>query len=165
MFYYHSPFKKKKKDLLKKIDNFNILISKDLSLIKDRQKELCKNRNPVNQMRYKLDEYFENHPSIPIINSSSSSSSSSKFSLLNSKEIPRNWNDKVILHFITEKIMKDRLSFSTADNRENYTEHWNNDVMNEKLEKFKHIQGLYKKFYDHKTIKHYLSHMFKIDDD
>jgi hypothetical protein len=39
--------KKENQDLQKQIDNFNILISKNISLIKNIQKELYKNRKLV----------------------------------------------------------------------------------------------------------------------
>jgi hypothetical protein len=59
-----------------------MLISKEMSLIEDIQKELYKNRKLVKQLKYKLDEYNEKYPSIPT-NNSSSSSCSFTFSLLN----------------------------------------------------------------------------------
>jgi hypothetical protein len=62
-----------------------------MSLIKDRQKELYKNRKLVKRLKYKLDEYIEKDKSVPTNNSySSSSSSSSSFSLLYPEELLQN---------------------------------------------------------------------------
>jgi hypothetical protein len=77
-----------------------------MTLIKNTQKKLYKNRKIVKQMKYKLDKYIEKDLSIQTNNSSyssSSSSSSSTFSLLNPEELPQNWDEKFMRHFITEK--------------------------------------------------------------
>jgi hypothetical protein len=50
LFYYNLVLKKKL-DPQKQIDNYNMLISKDLSIIKNRKKELYKNRKIVIQMK------------------------------------------------------------------------------------------------------------------
>jgi hypothetical protein len=95
---------KEKQDLQKQIDNFNMLISKDMTLIKNAQKKLYKNRKLVKQMIYKVDEYIEKDPSSPTNNSSSSSI----FLLLNLGELIQNLSEKFMGYFITEKISKDR---------------------------------------------------------
>jgi hypothetical protein len=77
-----------------------MLISKDLSIIKNGQKELYKNRKIVKEMKYKLNEYIVKDPSLP---TNTSSSSSSTFSLLNPKELPQNFDEKFMRRFITEK--------------------------------------------------------------
>jgi hypothetical protein len=46
---------KEKQDLQKQIDNYNLLISNNISFIKDKQKELVKNRKEVKQLKCKLD--------------------------------------------------------------------------------------------------------------
>jgi transcription initiation factor IIE alpha subunit len=56
-----------------------------MSLIKNRQKELYKNRKIVKKLKYKLDEYTEKDLFI-----STNNSSSSTFSLLNPEELPQN---------------------------------------------------------------------------
>jgi hypothetical protein len=75
-----------------------MLISKDVSLIKDTEKELYKNRKLVKRLKYKLDEYVEKYLSVQTNNSSysssSSSSSSSTFLLLNPEEFPQNLDEK-----------------------------------------------------------------------
>jgi peptidoglycan hydrolase CwlO-like protein len=41
---------KEKQELQKQIDNYNLLISENMSFIKDKQKELAKNRKEVKQL-------------------------------------------------------------------------------------------------------------------
>jgi hypothetical protein len=86
-------------------------------------------------------------------------------SLLNLEEIPRNCNEKDMRYFVTEKIMKDRLSFMTANCGEEYPKNWNKDAIKEKLKEFKRIEVIHKSYYDPKTIKYYLPHIFKVNDD
>jgi peptidoglycan hydrolase CwlO-like protein len=71
---YQISFEKEKHDLQKQIDDFNALISKDVSFIKDKQKEVNKNRRQVKKLKFKLDECSEKDPNISAKNSSSSSS-------------------------------------------------------------------------------------------
>jgi hypothetical protein len=66
--------------------------------------------------------------------------------------------------FITKKIIKDRSEFMWCDGGEDFAKYWNKDVMLEKLKEFKLIQSL-RRNYDPKTLKYYLAHMFKVDDD
>jgi hypothetical protein len=80
---------KEKQDFLKQIGDFNKLISKNISFIKNSQKELYKNRKLVKKLKYKLDEYIEKNSSIPTNNSSSS-----PFLLLNPEELPQNLSEK-----------------------------------------------------------------------
>jgi activator of HSP90 ATPase len=74
-----------------------------MSFIKDKQKELAKNRKEVKQLKYKLDEYIQKDSYISINNSSSSSlssspsssspsssSPSSPYSVLSLEELPPN---------------------------------------------------------------------------
>jgi hypothetical protein len=60
-----------------------MLISKDLTIIKNTQKELYKNRKIAKQMKYEQDEYIEKI-----------------------RQIPLNWKEKDMRYFIAEKIMK-----------------------------------------------------------
>jgi hypothetical protein len=140
---------KEKQDLLKQIDNYSMLISKNLSIIKNKQKKLYRNRKIVKQMNYKEDKYIVKHSSLQTNNYSSYST----FFLLNSEEIPLNLDEKSIRHIITEKIIKDRLQFVTADNGEYYPKFWNKDVIKVKLKKFKQIEVIRKKYYYPRTIK------------
>jgi hypothetical protein len=87
-----------KQDLQKQIDNYNLLISNDMSFIKDKQKE-------VKQLKYKLDEFIQKDPFISI-NNSYSTSSSSPYSLLSPEELPQNWSDKQMRDYITQKNVK-----------------------------------------------------------
>jgi peptidoglycan hydrolase CwlO-like protein len=81
--------KKEKQNLQKQIDNFNVLIFKDLLFIKDKRKEVNKNRREVKKLKYKLDEYVQKELFVSSTNFSFSSSSSS--SLLSKEEFPQNW--------------------------------------------------------------------------
>jgi hypothetical protein len=115
---------KEKQDLQKQIDNYNLLISNNMSFIKNKQKEPAKNRKQVKQLKYKLDEFVQKDPFISMNYfssfSSSSSSSSSTFLLLNLEELPINWTDEQMRDFIIKEIIKDNLSFMTAEGREDY---------------------------------------------
>jgi hypothetical protein len=51
-----------------------------------------------------------------------------------------------------------------CNNGGDLAKYWNKDVMLEKLKEFKSIQQLRKNYYP-KTLKYYLPHMFKVDDD
>jgi hypothetical protein len=94
-----------KEELQKQIDNYNLLISQNMSFIKDKQNENRKNRNEVKQLKYKLDEFIQKDPFISTSNSSSTSSSS-PYSLLILEELPHNLSDKQMQEYITEKLLK-----------------------------------------------------------
>jgi hypothetical protein len=49
---------------------------------------------------------------------------------------------KVLLEFISERIIKDKSSFMKRDGCEDFVKNWNKDIMLEKLREFKQIQGL-----------------------
>jgi hypothetical protein len=66
--------------------------------------------------------------------------------------------------FITKKIIKDRSEFMRGNGGGDFVKYWNKDVMLEKLKEFKLIQSL-RRNYDPKTLKYYLQHMFKVDED
>jgi hypothetical protein len=100
---------KNKQNLQKQIDDFNVLISKDLLFIKDKQKEVKNNRNELKRLKCKLDKCVQKDPFILSNNSSSSSStSSSSSSLLD--DLPQNWTEEQMQQFITEKIIQDKTS-------------------------------------------------------
>jgi hypothetical protein len=135
-----------------------------LSFIKDKQNENLKNRNEVKKLTYKLNESIQKDPFILMNNSSSSTSSSSPYSILNPDERPLNWTDQQMREYISEKIIKHRTKFMERDGGKDYARYSNKDITLEKLKEFKSIQQL-RKNYDHKTLKYYLPHMFKGDDD
>jgi hypothetical protein len=101
---------KEKQDLQKQIDNYNLLISNNMSFIKDKQKELAKNRKKVKQLKYKLDEIIQKDPYISM-NNSSSTSLFSPSSLLSPEELPQNWTEHQMREYITTNIIKDRSEF------------------------------------------------------
>jgi hypothetical protein len=72
---------KEKQDPQKQIDNYNLLTADNMSFIKDKQKELAKNRKEVKQLTRKLDEYIQKNPFI-LMNNSSSTSPSSFYSVI-----------------------------------------------------------------------------------
>jgi hypothetical protein len=63
-----------KEELQKQINNYNKLISENMTLIKNKQNENRKNRNEVKKLIRKLDEFIQKDPFILMNNSSSSSS-------------------------------------------------------------------------------------------
>jgi hypothetical protein len=120
-----------------------------MSFIKDKQSELRKNRREVKKLTYKLNEFIQKDPFILMNNSSSSS----PYSVL-----------KQMREFIANKLIKDRSEFMRRYDGGDLARYWNKDVTLEKLKEFKQIQQL-RKNYDPKTLKYYLPHMFKVDDD
>jgi hypothetical protein len=98
------------------------------------------------------------------MNNSSSTSSSSPYSVLNPEKLSPNCSDEQMREFITKRIIKDRSSFIKREGGEDFVKYWNKDVMLEKLKEFKKIQMLQRN-YDPKTLKYYLQHMFKDDED
>jgi hypothetical protein len=76
-----------------------------MSFIKDKQKQLAKNRKEVKQLKYKLEEFVQKNP-FTSMNNSSSTSSSSPYSLLSPEELPQNWSDKQMREFITKRSSK-----------------------------------------------------------
>jgi predicted house-cleaning noncanonical NTP pyrophosphatase (MazG superfamily) len=67
--------------------------------------------------------------------------------------------------FITDKIIKDRISLIVANGGENYTKYLNKDVMKAKQLEFKQREVIGTEYYDPKIIECYLPHMFKVDAD
>jgi hypothetical protein len=67
---------KEKQELQKQIDNYNLLISQNMSFIKEKQNENRKNRKELKQLKYKLDKFIQKDPFISMNNSSSTSSTS-----------------------------------------------------------------------------------------
>jgi hypothetical protein len=129
---------KEKQELQKQIDNYNLLISENMSFIKDKQKELAKNRKEVKQLTYKLNEYTQKHPFISM-NNSISTSPSSPYSVLSPEELPSNWTHQQMRDFITKRIIKDRTEFKRRDCGGDFVKYSNKDVMLEKLKEFKLI--------------------------
>jgi hypothetical protein len=99
-----------------------------MSFIKDKQKELAKNRKEVKQLKFKLDQYIQKDTYISI-NNSSSTSPSSPYSVLSPEELPQNLSDKEMRSFITNKIIKDRSEFMRRDGGEDFVKYWNKDVI------------------------------------
>jgi hypothetical protein len=90
-----------KEELQKQIDNYNLLISQNMSFIKDKQNENRKNRNEVKKLTYRLNESIQKDPFISM-NNSSSTYHSYPYSVLNPDERPLNWTKQEIRKFITE---------------------------------------------------------------
>jgi hypothetical protein len=161
--YEDAKLLKKKNKSFKQIDDYNRLISENMTFIKDKQNENRKNRNEVKKLTYKLNESIQKDPFISM-NNSSSTSFSSPYSVLNPKELPQNWTEQEMRKFITEKIIKDRTKFIRCNAGGDLPKYWNKDITIEKMKEFKKIQIL-RKNYDPKTLKYYLPHRFKVDDD
>jgi hypothetical protein len=121
-----------KQELQKQIDNYNQLISQNMSFIKNKQNENWKNRNEVKKLTYKLNESIQKDPFISM-NNSSSISPSSPYSVISLDERPLNWTEPEMRKFITEKIIKDRTKFMRRDNGGDSAKYWNKDVTIEKM--------------------------------
>jgi hypothetical protein len=153
---------KEQQDLQKQRNDFNVLISKDLLFIKEKQKEVNKNRREVKKLTYKLDEYKQKD----LFTLSNNSSSSSSSSLLDPNERPQNWTEKQMRDFITDKIINDRSSLLITNGNEQEIKLMNRDTINKKLAEFRKLQALRKNYYDIKTVtKYYIPNMFNVDDD
>jgi hypothetical protein len=114
-----------------------------------------------------------NQLNLPSSSSSSSSTSSNSFSSFSFNyssscsiftPLPSSWTEDQMREYISEKIIKDRTKFMERDGGKDFAKYSNKDVMLEKLKEFKQIQQL-RKNYDPKTLKYYLPHLFKVDND